>query len=459
MALSTAHELLVFLVVAGCAGPVADPVAVGTSQQAATACPQGETIRGMDVSSYEASIDWGAAREAGIQFAFIRASDGRQYVDPKFASHWEGAKTAGVIRGAYQFFRPEQDPIAQADLLLQAIGSLEAGDLPPVIDVEVSGGRSRAQVAAAIRAWVDHVTAAIGRPPIVYTGQYAWADLTGSADVTTSPLWLAQYTTAACPYLPSPWTQWSFWQTTDSGSVAGVPGSGLDLDVFNGSRADLLAFSAAGPCGDGTCSGDETADSCPGDCPPCGTIGEQGGEIDDGDACFHTGARSDLLHPVTGTGEQGDLLWTSASDTAEAMYAQWDLNFAAAGRYRVEVFTAHGYATSTRAIYVIDAGGTVTTSTLDQSAADGWQALGEVDFAAGGGQSIHLGSNTGESPSASAQLVFDGVRLVRVDDGAGGGDDQGATASGCATTGRAGLPVAVAALFVRRRRRGRSLAG
>src|SRR5262249_15680597 len=140
-------------------------------------------------------------------------------------------------------------------------------------------------VATSVRAWVAHVTAAIGRPPIVYAGLYSWHDLTGSADVTTSPLWVAQYTTAPCPNTPMPWTRWAVLQYSSTGAVAGIPGSTLDLDTFNGTIDDLRGFAGA-TCGDGACSAGETADSCPADCPPCGLLDPAGGIIDDGDPCF-----------------------------------------------------------------------------------------------------------------------------------------------------------------------------
>ena len=91
----------------GCVAPE-----TSSDEQADTACADGPTVRGMDVSYYETSVDWVAAHQAGIEFAIIRATDGVQYIDPKFPEYWKGAKDAGVIRGAYQFFRPAEDPIA-----------------------------------------------------------------------------------------------------------------------------------------------------------------------------------------------------------------------------------------------------------------------------------------------------------------------------------------------------------
>jgi len=145
----------------------AEPGELGSVEQAATVCGDGPTVDGMDVSYYETGIDWTAAHNAGIDFAFVRVSDGLQFADPKFSEYWAAAKAAGVIRGAYQFFRPAQSATAQADMMIAAIGTYTPGDLPPVIDVEVTGGLSPATVAARVRTWVDRVHNALGVDPII----------------------------------------------------------------------------------------------------------------------------------------------------------------------------------------------------------------------------------------------------------------------------------------------------
>jgi len=432
--------------VAACSGPATSAV-----EQGDLACAAGVTVKGMDVSYYETSVDWNAAHAAGIDFAIIRVTDGTQYIDPKFPEYWAGARDAGVIRSAYQFFRPAEDPIAQADLLLSRMGPLQAGDLPPVIDVEVNGGLSTDQVAAAVRAWVAHVQAAIGRPPIIYAGLYSWHDLTASADMTTSPLWVAQYTSAPCPDIPVPWTKWLMWQYTSTGSIDGVPGMTLDLDQFNGTLDDLRAFTVGGSCGDGVCSGDETVATCPMDCQPCGVVPADGGIVDDGDACFSAGGPDAYLRKVTTSGEGGDLIWTHATAAAaEANFATWNLAFDEAGTYKVEVYTDHAMATATTATYLVTAAGAMTAVTIDQTAADGWQSLGDFDFAAGGDQSIHLGDNTGQPSSANAQLVFDAVRLTRDDPTPP--PTPPPPGGGCETGGGAGALVTVLGLLTLRTR-------
>jgi GH25 family lysozyme M1 (1,4-beta-N-acetylmuramidase) len=208
---------------------------------AARVCADGPTVQGVDVSYYQGAIDWTKARAAGIQFAFIRVSDGTGFRDPKFATYWAGSRAVGIAHGAYQFFRPNQDPTAQADLLVDTMGPLEPDDLPPVIDVEATGGLSAATVASRVRAWVDRVEARTGRTPIVYTGMYFWRDqVGGSTREADAPLWIAQYT-SLCPSLPSPWSRWTFWQYSDHGQVSGI-GSSVDVDRFNGTLDDLRAL-------------------------------------------------------------------------------------------------------------------------------------------------------------------------------------------------------------------------
>ena len=146
-----------------------------------------------------------------------------------------------MIRGAYQFFRPAQSVSAQAQIMIDAIGRKQPGDLPPVIDVEVDGGVAPATVAARVRQWVDKVKAATGATPIVYTAKFFWRDQVGApASFRTNPLWIAHYPTK-CPDIPATWTDWTFWQTSATGRVPGIAGD-VDMNKFNGSLAQLRAL-------------------------------------------------------------------------------------------------------------------------------------------------------------------------------------------------------------------------
>lgn len=199
-------------------------------------CPLGETTSGIDVSYYQGDIAWPRVARAGVKFAFIRVSDGEEIFDIKFQANWMGARQAKILRGAYQFFRPEQSPIAQADLMIRTLRKHGRGELPPVIDIEVDGGLPLTTVAKNAKIWIAHVRSQLGVEPIVYTnpGMWRWG---GATDLGSQLLWLAHYT-EQCPSVPPPWTRWTFWQYTENGRIAGIDGP-VDLDVFDGSIVDL----------------------------------------------------------------------------------------------------------------------------------------------------------------------------------------------------------------------------
>jgi GH25 family lysozyme M1 (1,4-beta-N-acetylmuramidase) len=433
------------LVVTACVASPSDRVDVAATPpdiKVTEVCGTGPTVTGVDVSTYEGAIDWSEVAASGVVYTFVRVSDGLDFPDDTFDTNWAGSRSAGVIHGAYQFFEPDQDPIAQADMLLSKMGTFEADDLPPVIDVEVTDGLGAADVHTAVQQWIDHVAAAIGRPPIIYVGAYFWDDDVGGYDDTSSPLWHAQYTTASCPTIADPWTTWAFWQYTDTGTVNGIPGASANTDInrWNGDMTALTAFlGPPGSCGDGTCSAGETSISCPEDCGPCGTVDPTTGFIiDDGDACFQGGGPAAYLRDVTTAGYENDLVWTHATaDATEANFATWNLYFASAGHYKVEAYTDTSYAQSKQATYVVTRARSAQSSVvIDQTASDGWQTIGEFDFAAGGHQSIHLGDNTGEPSSDNIQLVFDGVRITPA--AGSGNSDTGPVQSPDGSTGGIG---------------------
>ena len=222
--------------------------APSTGEQAVhSVCGSGTTTFGIDVSSWQSAINWSSVHAAGVKFAFIRVSDGANYSDSRFHANWTGAKAHGVVRGAYQFFRSNQDPIAQANLLLSTMGTLAPGDLPPVVDVESTDGVSSATRAHKLHQWLDRVESVVHVKPIIYTGGYFWDDHV-AADFHTYPLWHAGYTGGTCPSsVSSHWPRWTLWQFTSSGHVSGIGGN-VDEDRFNGSMAQLQQLAAVAAC-------------------------------------------------------------------------------------------------------------------------------------------------------------------------------------------------------------------
>jgi lysozyme len=199
-------------------------------------CHLGPITPGIDVSYHQETIDWPRVQRAGIRFAFIRLSDGAALRDAMFATNWAEAKRAGVVRGAYQFFRPDQSIAAQADLMIAAMRDRDHDDLPPVIDIEVDGGFEATTVAERAQAWIERVRGRLGVEPIVYTGGDLWRN-GGAEPLRAQALWIAHYT-QGCPALPAPWTRWTFWQHTDRGAVPGIEGP-VDLDLFAGTLGEL----------------------------------------------------------------------------------------------------------------------------------------------------------------------------------------------------------------------------
>lgn len=219
---------------------------VGTSAQELKVCAGPSTLKGIDVSYYQGTVDWAKVRASGRRFAFARVSDGVDHPDTKFARNWPAMKAAGIVRGAYQFFRPAKDVDAQVNLLvtkIAAAGGLEPGDLPPVLDLETDGGLPASTVVARAKAWLAKVEAAYGIKPIVYTAAFM-SSIIGN-HLADYPLWVANYG-ATCPTMPSGWSEWRFWQDSDRGSVPGVSGN-VDTNLFNGTVAQLEAMTLKPP--------------------------------------------------------------------------------------------------------------------------------------------------------------------------------------------------------------------
>ena len=210
--------------------------------------------QGIDVSHYQGTVSWAEVRQAGIEFAFAKATDGLTWVDPQFAANWPGMQAAGILRGAYHFFEPADDASQQAQFFLSTV-QLAAGDLPPALDVEKAASSSTA-LWQGVETWLQDVAAATGLQPFLYVAPTFARDKGIPEALAAYPLWIAEYGVTQ-PALPTGWTAWQIWQHSESGSVAGVTGT-VDLDVASGPIASLLALTHAantkatpGPAGKG----------------------------------------------------------------------------------------------------------------------------------------------------------------------------------------------------------------
>jgi lysozyme len=205
-------------------------------------------IPGIDVSHYQAHVDWTAVAAGGARFGFAKASEGAAVPDQYFLDNWNGMKAAGILRGAYHFFHPNADAQAQAHNFLQRLAAanggsplLAPGDLPAALDIEVIDGASPTALLAGASTWLAAVEAATGKHPIVYSYPSFWKSTLGNpADLSIHSLWIAHLNVAS-PTVPGGWRNWVFWQF-DKQPVAGVPAPATDLNAFNGTVDDLQAL-------------------------------------------------------------------------------------------------------------------------------------------------------------------------------------------------------------------------
>jgi lysozyme len=195
-------------------------------------------IQGIDVSHFQGTVNWQEVKLAGMKFAIVKATEGQTSVDPQFKNNWQNIHAAGLLRGAYHFFDAGVDGSAQARHFLQT-APLAAGDLPPVIDVEAAASAGNATILQEVQNWLNTVEQALNRLPMIYTTASFWNSHLNH-NFGNYPLWVAEYGVAV-PKIPAGWSNWQFWQYSQSGKVNGVTGS-VDMDYFNGSYADLLAF-------------------------------------------------------------------------------------------------------------------------------------------------------------------------------------------------------------------------
>lgn len=194
-------------------------------------------IQGIDVSHWDGKISWSMVKRNGITFAFIKATEGDQFVDPQFATNWEQSSEASILRGAYHFYQPKDDPLSQANHFIKTISS-ELGDLPPVLDIEISDRVSADSLREDILVWLNHVEQQLGVRPMIYTDSGFW-NAHIDDDFSYYELWIADWQPGPKPVLANGWTNWKFWQYSVKGKIKGIAGSSVDMNYCNCSLQDL----------------------------------------------------------------------------------------------------------------------------------------------------------------------------------------------------------------------------
>lgn len=191
-------------------------------------------VVGFDVSEYQGNIQWDQVKTVedtfALSFVFIRATAGKDRVDRKFAANWKQAKANGLIRGAYHYYRPNENSIKQAELFIQTV-QLQKGDFPPVLDIEnLPKTQSIDSMKVGLKRWLKKVEEHYNVKPIIYSGERYYKDFLKD-DFKEYPFWIANYNF----FVENIKDDWLFWQFTEKGTVHGIEGP-VDLNVYNGTR-------------------------------------------------------------------------------------------------------------------------------------------------------------------------------------------------------------------------------
>lgn len=204
-------------------------------------------VYGIDISKYQGDeIDFLNKKTDSLGFVICKATEGITYTDPDFTHNWNMISEKKFIRGAYHFYRSNDDPIAQAKNYINALATLQKTDFPPIIDFEEGGidkAQSVAEVQATLLQFINAVEKALKRKVIIYTDVNTGNKYLNKANFASYSLWIANYNNAAQPEVPITWQEdnWVLWQKSASYKI----GTTLnDFDVYNGNLLDLQQFIA-----------------------------------------------------------------------------------------------------------------------------------------------------------------------------------------------------------------------
>ena len=206
--------------------------------------PDHYRVHGIDAARYQGRIDWRQVAAGGVSFAWLKATEGADFLDPGYAINAQPARQAGVPVGAYHFYYFCRSPSEQAEWFIANVPR-RAGDLPPVLDIEWNHTsptcRRRpdaATVHAYIREFATIITRHYGTAPVIYTTPDFYAHNNLGA-LRGYDFWLRAV--SAHPSERYPEERWAFWQYTGTGVVSGVSGR-VDLNAFAGTPAQWAVW-------------------------------------------------------------------------------------------------------------------------------------------------------------------------------------------------------------------------
>lgn len=194
-------------------------------------------VIGIDVSEFQGKVDWEEVEildeKYPVHFVFIRATAGNNRVDRQFRKNWEGAKENKIMRGAYHYYRPNENSIEQADLFIKTV-KLQKGDLPPVLDIEkLPKNQSLDSLKVGLKRWLTKVEKHYQVRPIIYSGERYYSDFL-KEEFGEYLFWIANYNF----YREKIEDDWLFWQFTEKASLPGIENR-VDVNIYNGDLEQL----------------------------------------------------------------------------------------------------------------------------------------------------------------------------------------------------------------------------
>jgi len=196
-------------------------------------------VRGVDISAYQVNVDMNRLKEQGIQFVYIKATEGRSHVDDYFLRNWSNAEAANLPSGAYHFFNFESTGTEQAQNFIETVGDSLEGHLLPAIDVEMYGGDKlimpdKESLNRELHAMLDALEQQYQVKPIIYARKDFYDEYL--EDFDEYPRWVRDV------YRPAKWengNDWLIWQYNDRGRLDGYSGGEkyIDLDVINSKKS------------------------------------------------------------------------------------------------------------------------------------------------------------------------------------------------------------------------------
>lgn len=191
-----------------------------------------ELTFGFDVSQYQGEIDWeqidSVENKFPLHFVLIRATAGNDKEDSQFDDNWKAAKKHHFIRGAYHYYRPNENSIEQAENFIKTV-TLQKGDLPPVLDIEqLPKEQSIDSLKVGLKRWLKKIDAHYKVKPIIYTGEKYYEDFL-KEEFKGYTFWVANYNF----FVENIKDDWLFWQFTEKAVIDGI-NEKVDLNIYNG---------------------------------------------------------------------------------------------------------------------------------------------------------------------------------------------------------------------------------